>query len=59
MEVESLSDTLELVFGGRVLKVGKTVQEYKVVSGCTIHVMTIKSKKRESSDIMPFLRGLN
>ena len=39
--------TLELVFGGRVLKVGKTVLEYKVISGCTIHVMAIKSKKRE------------
>lgn len=37
----------ELVYGGRILKTGKTVTEYKVVPGCTIFVMAIKPKKRE------------
>lgn len=37
----------ELVYGGRILKAGKTAMDYKVVSGCTIYVMAVKPKKRE------------
>ena len=38
--------TIGLVFGGRVLKPGKTAVEYKVVPGCTVHAMDVKPKKQ-------------
>ena len=37
----------ELVYGGRVLKVGKTLGEYRIVSGCTVFAMVTKTTKRE------------
>ena len=39
----------ELVYSGRVMKTGRSVIDYKVVAGCTIHVMNIKPKKREKA----------
>lgn len=35
----------ELVYGGRILKTGKAVADYKVMAGCTIFAMAIKPKK--------------
>lgn len=42
----------ELVYGGRILKAGKTAMDYKVVSGCTIYVMAVKPKKRENEVVI-------
>lgn len=39
----------ELVFGGRILKAGKTVIDYKVTAGCTIYVLVVKQKRCELS----------
>ena len=39
------------MFGGRILKPGKTVEDYKIVSGCTIHAMDIKPRKCISLEV--------
>ena len=43
MAVNKAFPFLELVYGGRVLKKGRSVEDYKVVAGCTIYMIMVPS----------------
>jgi hypothetical protein len=37
-------DELHLMYGGRVLKCGKTLDQYKILDGCTLHILQKRKK---------------
>ena len=40
----SLSLSLDLMYGGCVLKAGKTLDQYHIAEGCTLHVVQRRKK---------------